>query len=390
MWLVGKEAGEKSEKPTAQKLKQAKKDGQVARTQELGAWGAMMIAAVLLPGVYHRGYDKFAAMWINIEQTIRNPDPAMAIKMLASGAWDGVTVVGPFVLTMMLFGIAASVAQGGVHLSAKKLKPDFKKFNLLKGLKKTFGPQAGWEAVKALLKTAVVAGVLWMTVRKLAPTLILSGSLPLSAVVDTISAAMFTLIRSAAAAGLVMAVADFAVQKKRINKQLKMTKQEVKTENKNTEGDPHLKGAIRSKQMAMSRNRMMSEIADADVVIVNPTHIAVALRYDPVKGAPRIVAKGSGAIATKIRERAMENRIPIVQDIPLARTLHKACTLGQEIPAEMYSAVARVLAFVMALKTKGSAAGEHRNPNPTPMPTSMPTQGARRRAARAARASANA
>jgi flagellar biosynthetic protein FlhB len=122
-----------------------------------------------------------------------------------------------------------------------------------------------------------------------------------------------------------------------------------------------MKGAIRSKQMAMSRQRMMSELAKADVVLVNPTHVAVALRYDPSRGAPRVVAKGAGAIAAKIREVATDKRIPMVQDIPLARTLHASCELGQEIPPAFYGAVARVLAFVMTLKARGSAAGLHRN-----------------------------
>ncbi|MDQ1659477.1 MAG: flagellar biosynthesis protein FlhB, partial [Cryptosporangiaceae bacterium] len=127
------------------------------------------------------------------------------------------------------------------------------------------------------------------------------------------------------------------------------------------EGDPHIKGQIRARQLAMSRNRMMTDLASADVVLVNPTHVAVALRYDPQKGAPRVVAKGAGAIATKIREKATEHRIPMVQDIPLARSLYKSCEIGSEIPPELYGAIARVLAFIMTLKAKGSAAGFHRN-----------------------------
>jgi flagellar biosynthetic protein FlhB len=141
--------------------------------------------------------------------------------------------------------------------------------------------------------------------------------------------------------------------------------EEVKQENKNAEGDPHVKGQIRQKQMAMARNRQMADVPTADVVLVNPTHVAVALRYDPMKGAPRIVAKGSGVIAAKIRELAAEHRIPMVQDVPLARALFAGCEVGQEIPAEFYGAVAKVLAFVMSLKARGSAAGLHRNPNPT-------------------------
>jgi flagellar biosynthetic protein FlhB len=139
-----------------------------------------------------------------------------------------------------------------------------------------------------------------------------------------------------------------------------MTKHQVKEEHKQTEGDPQLRGAIRSRQLAMSRNRMMADLVEADVVVVNPTHVAVALRYDPAKGAPRVVAKGAGTLAARIREVAAEHRIALVQDVPLARALHAGCELGQEVPPDLYSAVARVLAFVMALKSRGSAAGLHR------------------------------
>ena len=145
-----------------------------------------------------------------------------------------------------------------------------------------------------------------------------------------------------------------------------MTKEEVKQENKNTEGDPQLKGQIRARQLAMARNRQMADVPTADVVLVNPKHVAVALRYDPEKGAPKVIAKGSGTIATRIRELAAENRIPMVQDIALARALEKSVEVGMEIPAEFFGAVAKVLAFVMSLKSKGSAAGLHRNPNRSP------------------------
>ena len=139
-----------------------------------------------------------------------------------------------------------------------------------------------------------------------------------------------------------------------------MSKQEVKDEYRKTEGDPHVKGQIRARQYAAARNRMMADLTKADVVVVNPTHVAVALRYDPAKGAPRVVAKGSGTLAAKIREKATEHRIPMVQDVPLARALYAGCELGQEVPPEFYGAVARVLAFIMGLKARGSAAGLHR------------------------------
>jgi flagellar biosynthesis protein FlhB len=234
------------------------------------------------------------------------------------------------------------------------------RLNPFAGLKRIVGPHAWWELVKALVKTSVLAGVLYSSVRHLVPNLMASGALPVGAVLSNVAGAVLALVRSAAVAGLVVAGADYLVVYRRNNKQLKMTKQEVRDEAKRSEGDPHLKGAIRSRQMAMSRNRMMAELPKADVVVVNPIHVATALRYDPARGAPRVVAKGAGAVAAKIREVAAEHRIPMVQDVPLARALYKNCDLGAEVPPELYTAVARVLAFVMGLKARGSAAGLHR------------------------------
>jgi flagellar biosynthetic protein FlhB len=156
-----------------------------------------------------------------------------------------------------------------------------------------------------------------------------------------------------------MAFADFAVVRRRNSKSLKMTKEEVKEEHKSAEGDPHTKSQRRSRALAMARNRMLRDVPSADVVLVNPTHVAVALKYDPAKGAPRVVAKGADNIAAKIREVAEKNRVPMVRDVTLARTLYGSVEIGQEIPPDLYKAVATVLAFIMTLKKRGSVAGTH-------------------------------
>jgi flagellar biosynthetic protein FlhB len=244
------------------------------------------------------------------------------------------------------------------------MAPKLSRLNPLKGIRRTFGTQAVWETLKAMLKVAVIALVLWSVVRKLVPTLMLSGSLPVLAIVDTVSGSALALLRSAAVAGLVLAGADYAFIRRKTNKSLKMSKQEVKEEHRQSEGDPQMKGAIRSKQLAMSRSRMMAEVPTADVVMVNPTHVAVALRYEPGRSAPRVVARGAGTVAQRIREVAVEHRVPLVHDPPLARALYHEVDLGKEIPSELYTAVARVLAFVMSLRARGAAAGTHRVPGP--------------------------
>jgi len=359
-------AGEKTEQPTAQKLKKAKQEGQIGRSQDIGAWFGMLAASIMLPRTLSSTMEHSRELVAKVPEVIANPDPAIALGILKEGLMSAVWAVLPLSLTMMAVGVAAAGAQGGIRVATKLFIPKFSRLNPLPGIKKMLGPQSLWEGTKALVKTSVLGVVLYMTMKNIVPLLMTAGRLQLGSLLAVINNSVITLIRGASIAGIVMAAADYFVVRRRTNKQLRMTKQEVKQENKNTEGDPHVKGQIRARQMAMARNRQMADVPSADVVLVNPTHVAVALRYDPAKGAPRVVAKGSGVIAAKIRELAAANRIPMVQDVPLARALEKSVEVGVEIPAEFYGAVAKVLAFVMSLKAKGSAAGVHRNPNPTP------------------------
>lgn len=329
----------------------------------------MLTASFILPRTLEAAVGHAREALTRVPSVIENPDTAAALDMLKSGALGAVTAVAPLALAIMLVGIAGAGAQGGIRVATKLFIPKFNRLNPLPGLKKMLGTQSLWEGTKALVKTGVLGAVLYMTVKDLLPVLLTAGQLPLGSLLTIVKDTVLTLVRYAAAAGIVLAAADYFVVKKKSMKQLKMSKEDIKQEHKQAEGDPHVKGQIRARQMAMARNRQMADVPKADVVLVNPTHVAVALRYDPAKGAPRVLAKGQGAIAAKIRELATEHRIPMVQDVPLARALHAGTEIGQEIPAEFYGAVAKVLAFVMSLKAKGAAAGIHRNPNPTPVPT---------------------
>ncbi len=359
-------AGEKTEEPTQQRLKKAKQEGQIGRSPDLGAWFGMLAASIMLPRTFGKAMEHARELVAQVPAAIENPDPGRAMSMMKDGLLSGAWAALPLALTMMAVGIAAAGAQGGIRVATKLFIPKFSRLNPFPGFKKMFGPQALWEGTKALVKTAVLAGVLYMTMKDIVPVLMTAGQLQLRQLLAVINDASLSLIRAAAVAGIVMAAADYFVVRRRTNKQLRMTKEEVKQEHKNTEGDPHVKGHIRAKQMAMARNRQMADVPTADVVLVNPTHVAVALRYEPEKGAPRVIAKGQGAVEQKIRELATEHRIPMVQDVPLARALEKSVEVGMEIPADFYGAVAKVLAFVMSLESRGSAAGVHRNPNSTP------------------------
>jgi flagellar biosynthetic protein FlhB len=359
-------SGEKTEQPTQQKLKKAKREGQIGRTQDLGAWFGMLAASIMLPRTLGSSMDHARELMSRVPEVIADPQPALALAICKDAMMSAGWAVLPLSMTMMAVGVAAAGAQGGIRVATKLFIPKFSRLNPLPGIKKMFGPQSLWEGTKALVKTSVLAGVLYSTTKDVIPVLMNAGHLPLPSLLGVVKDATLGLIRAAAAAGIVMAAADYFVVRRRTNKQLRMTKEEVKQENKNAEGDPLIKAQIRARQMAMARNRQMADVPTADVVLVNPTHVAVALRYEPAKGAPRVVAKGQGPVATKIRELAAEHRIAMVQDVPLARALHSSCEVGAEIPADFYGAVAKVLAFVMSLKARGSAAGLHRNPNSAP------------------------
>jgi flagellar biosynthetic protein FlhB len=352
------DAQEKTEQATEKRMREVRSKGQLSRSQDLTAWLSVGAAAAMIPSTVERAASAATDQLFSIRGIAAAPHPAKALQALQDGLASLADVLGPMLGVVFVAVLAGSAAQGGIHF--KKFRAEFEHFNLLNGLKRTFGAQAVWGGLKALLKTAVVGLVLYNVILGLVPTLLAAGGLPVAGVIAAGSGGVVQLVQFAVAAGVVLAAADVFVVMRRNRKKTRMSKKEVTDENKNTEGDPLIKSQRRARQLSMSRNRMIAAIGDADVVIVNPTHVAVALKYEPGKSAPRVVAKGSGHIAARIRQEAENHAVPMVQDIPLARSLHSACEIGQEIPVDFYRAVAGVLAFVMALKSRGSAAGLHR------------------------------
>jgi flagellar biosynthetic protein FlhB len=363
--------GERTEQATPKRMKEVRSKGQLSRSEDLTAWIGVGIAALMMPMTINRGAQAGYEGLLGVDAITSNPDPLLALTLLGEGLGALAFVLGPLLGVVAAVVLLTAALQGGIHF--KKFKGKFEQFNLVTGVKRVFGTQALWQGVKALLKTAVVGLVLYMVIQGLMPVLTTAGGLPVASVLEAAAGGTASLLQAAVAAGLVLAVADIFVVQKRNRKKTRMTLKEVRDENKSMEGDPLIKSQRRSRQLAMSRNRMIAAVADADVVLVNPTHVAVALKYEPGKSAPRVVAKGAGTIATRIREEAETQQVPMVRDIPLARALHAACELGQEIPPDLYNAVARILAFVMALKSRGSTAGVHTMAAPqTPPATSTP------------------
>ncbi len=374
-------AEEKTEKATPKKLKDSRKEGRVARTAELGGWASALVAAMALHRLAGIGLEKVRVLMVSTIAMTEKADTHDALQVLQQGARLMLVLCVAFGSGILVISVASAIAQGGLFFATKTLKPKWERLNPLKGAKRLFGPHALWEGAKMLLKSVLVGWFVWRAVVGLMP--MVGGLVPLDIALRIGADAATGLMRDVAVAGLVAAAADYAVQRRRTGKQTRMTKKEIKDEHRQSEGDPHLKGAIRSRQLSAARNRMMSDVPQADVVMVNPTHVAVALRYDPAKGTPRVVAKGAGTMATRIRELAEEHRVAMVEDVPLARALHASCEIGQEIPPELYQAVAQVLAFVMSLRAAGTPVGRHRTPRAqAPLPD-LPRAGRRRPVVRA-------
>ncbi len=375
---------ERTENATQKRMKEVRSKGQLSKSQDLTAWLGVAAAGVMLPLTISSGSQAGTHQLLGIGMITAEPSAKLAQRMLGEGMQSVLATLGPLLAAVAVVILVGSAVQGGIHF--KKFEGKFEQFNLISGVKRVFGTQALWEGLKSVVKTAVVGVVLLVVVQNLMPVLMGAGGLPVSALLEAAGSGAGALIQFAVVAGLGLAAADLFVVMRRNQKKTRMSKKEVKDEAKNTDGDPLIKSQRRSRQLTMSRNRMMAGIATADVVVVNPTHIAVALKYEPGKSAPRVIAKGQGEIAARIRAKAEEEGVPMVRDIPLARAIHAACEIGQEIPTELYDAVARVLAFVMALQKRGSAAGMHtmapkapprptsasRAPEPTPAPAAAP------------------
>ncbi len=361
---------ERTEQATHKRMKDVRAKGQLSKSQDVTAWLGIGAAAAMLPLTIGRASSAANDQVFTVRALVNQPEPEVALAALGAGMGSILDTLLPMLIVVLAVVFVGAAAQGGIQF--RKFKGKYEQFNVVAGVKRTFGMQALWQGIKALLKTAVVGAVLYTVVQGLVPVLMTAGGLPISSLVESARKGIAALLQFAILAGLILAAADVYVVMRRNRKKTRMTKKEVKDENKNSEGDPLIKSQRRSRQLSMSRNRMIAAVGDSDVVLVNPTHVAVALKYEPGKSAPRVTAKGAGIIAARIRKEAEDKGVPMVRDVPLARALHSSCEIGHEIPAELYSAVAGVLAFVMQLKARGSASGVH-----TVSPSSRTPEGKR-------------
>jgi flagellar biosynthesis protein FlhB len=350
----------RTEKATPQRRKKAREEGQVARSQEVAIATSFVAilatTAVAGRGIIDDGMDGLRAAILGAAA----PDALQASG--GSAARLAVAMAGPFLVVTTLAALIASVSQVGFRLNAKLAKPKLKNLNPKKGMEKLKPATAGWELIRSTAKLAAVAVVVWPMLASWRDHL--GTDRTLAGGIERLSGVYGTIIIRAAGLALVIAIADIIYQRRKFEKQIRMSKHDIKQEHKNAEGDPFIRAARRRRQTELSRNRMMMDAASADALLVNPTHIAIALRYDPDDGAPRIVAMGADKVADKLREIAGRHGIPITADKPLARTLFRTCKVGQHVPADLYEAVAVVLAVAYRRSGRGPASRPLAGPAP--------------------------
>lgn len=350
--------GEKTEEATPKKLEDARKKGQVAKSTDLVSaftlLGFFLTLKVFVSWMGDSFMDVFYAQYSKITDIIQDGFNINTSVVLLRNCLISIIVISlPVFLMSFVLGIVINIWQVKWKISAEPLKPKLNKINPIAGFKKIFSKDKIFEFIKSLVKLVILGSVVYVTLEKNWGYIIQFYDLTLSQAIRSIGSLIIEIGLKISICFLVFALADLFYQKRKFAKEMRMTKQEIKDEYKNTEGDPQIKGKIRQKMREVSRQRMMQAIPEADVVITNPTHLAVAIKYDKDKGsAPIVVAKGADFVAAKIKEVARENDVEIVENKPLARMIYFNVELGEEIPQEMYQMVAEVLAYVYRLKNK--------------------------------------
>jgi flagellar biosynthetic protein FlhB len=343
---------EKTESASARRLEQAREEGQVPHSRELATFISLMVGVVALYVLGRWGGHRMMELvrsGLNFERQ-KAFEPEGMQQVLAQLATDGLLTIAPLLLASVVAALVTPFLMGGWVFSTSVLKFDLTRLDPLQGLGRMFSTHGLAELVKATLKSVLVASVgVWVVWRERDHLFSLMLQ-PLATSMDDFASLVLLSALLIVASLAVIAAIDVPFQLWEYHRRLRMTKDELRQEMKEQEGDPQIKARIRAAQREMSRRRMMSNVPTADVVVTNPTHYAVALKYDPERaGAPIVVAKGADIVAGKIRELARENNVPILEAPPLARALFAHCELEEQIPAALYTVVAEVMAWVFQL-----------------------------------------
>lgn len=350
--------GEKTEDATSKKLKDARGEGQVAKSQELimaASLFGLFITLKLYVGILGNKFiETFRMTYSKLsELAANNFDNIVAHGLFIDIVKMCLLMILPIFLSAFVVAFLSNIIQFKWEVTTKPLKPKFSKLNPITGFKRMLSMDKLMELVKSILKIGVISYVSYDTLKDEWGVIVEFYDLTLNQSVSLIGEMAISLGVKISSIYLIIGFADLFYQRRKFKNDMRMTKQEIKDEYKNSEGDPAIKGKIKQKMREVSRRRMMQDLPKADVVITNPTHLAVAIKYDKDQSeAPIVLAKGADYVAEKIKEIARENKIEIVENKPLARMLYYNVEIGSEIPTELYQMVAEVLAYVYGLKNK--------------------------------------
>lgn len=353
---MAEESGqEKTEKATSRKREKAREEGQVVKSQEIAS------VLVLLMGIsvlYIFGYlfypDLIEILRENLGlKTIPRFDRVYCLSLLNRNVFHFFALILPVMGAVFVTAFIANIFQVGFEISTKAITPKLDKVNIIKGFGRLFSLKSLMELFKSLLKLTVIGMVAYFVIEGEMQELQKLHNAAVNYIFIFLLKGIFKIFIWVILIMIVVAIMDYSYQKWQFEKDLRMTKQEVKEEYKETEGDPQVKSRIRSIQIQAARKRMMQQLPTADVVVTNPTHLAIAIKYDPLAmAAPQVVAKGAGHIAARIKAIASEHHIPVVENKDLARNLYRLIEVGEQIPSEFFRAVAELLAYVYKLKGK--------------------------------------
>ena len=345
---------EKSEQPTSKKLEDSRQEGKVPKSIEINSLAIFGSGLLLL--FFSRNFigNQFSRLSINIFSSLGKLDISMALLKIyvIKAAIFFILTMAPFLLGLFIMGIVAGYGQVGFRITPKALMPKLSSLDPIKGLKnKFFSAQPFFELSKSVVKLFIIGWFSYIILKDMIVNTIGLVDYSVEQIVQFTINNSIEFLWKVTLVYVAIAAVDLIYQKHKFKKNQMMTKQEVKEEHKQTEGSPEVKSHIKSKQFEMARMRMTEEVPKADVVITNPTHFAVALKYDVGNfSAPKVVAKGKDDIAQKIKKIAKENDVPVHEDVQLARALYKACNIGDEIPENLFKAVAQILAYIFQLK----------------------------------------
>lgn len=351
--------GEKTEEPTSKKLEDSRKEGQVAKSQELG--NAAMLIGIFVSLKFicsflgQRFIENFNIVYNRIPDLVKMHGDRISSYEISNFIGEMMlrilVMLSPFFLVSVIIGFVVNLVQVKWKPTTKPLQPKFDKLNPLKGVKRLFSPSKLMDLFKSVAKIIIITAVAYNMLKNQLDLLFLLYDIPLTQSIVTVGEIIINVGLRISIVYLILGFVDFGYQKWKFHEDMKMTKQEVKDEMKNSEGDPQVKSQQRRRMQESSRRRMMSSVPQADVVITNPTHFAVCLKYDNmIADAPIVTAKGCDHLAQRIKEVAKENGVEIVENKPLARMLYHNVQLGDMVPPELYQAVAEILAFVYNLK----------------------------------------